>query len=447
MYVRMRWAITGLMLAASVAGARAQISLSTALELALENDPRMKMSDAAVKKAEAALNQTYDAYIPTVVAEGGYGKGVGVPTGLPTVFTLSGQSLVFNFSQRDNIRAAASGLQSSKLALKDMRNQIEEDVAVTYLNLNNDEQRNAAMRQESGYAARLVAIVQDRMDAGQDTRISLLEARRTAKQIELSQIHLEAEIATLSDHLSRLMGLPGNVLSSVPASIPALPSLSEIARTGKERESYGVLSALEGARSKQESAFGANRYRLRPQISLGVNYSRIDTGENDFTEYYPGFKGQSENAESVYFAIQIPLFDRRHDDQAKEASAEASRARFEAESQRTQFLEGRFKLQRSANELEVRSDLAGIDRDLAQEQLNAVLVQLSPEAGSTGGSQMTPKDEQNARLEERRRTVDLLDAEFQLQQVQINLLRQTGLLDTWCNSAGTVTANPLTPIP
>jgi outer membrane protein TolC len=428
-------AMIGTMLAAGATGAGAQISLSSAIDLALHNDSRVRMSEAAVNKAVAALNQTYDAYIPSVTADGGYGKGVGVPTGLPTVFTLSSQSLVFNFSQRDNIRAAASGVLSAKLALKEMRDQVEEDVLLTYLNLNSDQQRQAALTDELGYANRLVAIVQDRVDAGQDTRISLLQAKRTAKQIELNQIHLDDEIATLSDHLSRIMGLPGNTVTAVSDSIPALPSVSSIGSNGTERESFGVLAALEGARSKQELAFGLNRYRLRPQISLGLNYSRIDTGQNDYTQYYPNFLGKSENAESLYFSIQIPIYDRRHEDQAKEASAEATRARYEAETQRTQFLEGRFKLRQSASELSTRSDLAEIDRDLAQEQLNAVLVQLAPDAANSGAPQLTPKDEQNARLAERARTIDLLEAQFQLNQVQVNLLRQTGELDTWLKSA------------
>ena len=130
-----------LLLTVCAAGASAQISLGSAVDLALKNDPKVKMSEAAVAKAQAALSGTKDVYIPTISANGGYGQGFGVPTSLPTVFTLSSQSLVFNFSQHDNIRAAASGLAAARLALKDTREQIEEDVVVTYLNLDSDPAR------------------------------------------------------------------------------------------------------------------------------------------------------------------------------------------------------------------------------------------------------------------------------------------------------------------
>jgi outer membrane protein TolC len=436
------------MLTAFAAGASAQISLGSAVDLALRSDPRVKMSEATVKKAQAALNETYDVYIPTVNANAGYGQGFGVPTGLPTVFSLSSDSFLFNFSQRDNIRAAASGLESAQLALRETRGQVEEDVVVTYLNLDSDQRREAAMTQEYGFAMRLVSIVQDRLNAGQDTRTELLRAQRTAKQIQLDQLNLEDEIAALSDRLSRIIGLPDNQLTAVSSSIPALPSIQVAAGNGSEPDSAGIQSAVASARSKQELAFGESRYRLRPQVSFGFNYSRIDTGQNDYTTYYPDFKGKSQNAVSVGIQVQIPIYDRKHQDQASEATAEASRAHFATEDQRNQFLEGRFKLRHSAAELAAHSDLAEIDRDLAQEQLDAVLVQLSAASGSSGGQQMTPKDEQKARLDESARTIDLLNAQFQVSQAEVNLLRQTGRLDDWLKTISampeSVTASPVT---
>jgi len=434
---RTRWAMVWLLLTAFAAGASAQISLGTAVDLALKNDPKVRMSEAAVAKAQAALEGTKDVYVPTLSANAGYGQGFGVPTSLPVVFSLTSQSLVFSFSQHDNIRAAAAGLAAAKFALKDMREQVEEDVAVTYLNLESDQRALAVMAQEHGDATRLVTIVQERLDAGEDDRMSLLQAQRKATQIELNELNLQDEIAQLSDHLSRLIGLPDDRLTAIPSSIPALPTVQVAADSGNESDGPGVKAALAGAKSKQELSFGVNRYRLRPQMLFGVNYSRIDTGQNDYTSYYPGFglKNPSQNAVSVYIEMTLPIYDRRHQDEANEAKAEASRVYFESEAQRDQFLEGRKKLRRSAAELEKRSRLAEIDQDIAQEQLKVMLAQLSPDSGSSSGQQMTPEDEQNARLKEGQQTIDLLSAQFQLSQAKVNLLRQTGQLEEWLRSA------------
>jgi len=426
------WVAGWLLLAVCSAGASAQITLSSAVGLAEQSDPRIKMAQAAVKKAAAALKETYDTYVPSVDMNAGYGKGVGVPTSLPTVFSLSGQSLAYNFSQRDNIRAASSGLDAAKLQLRDTREQVDEDVAVTYINLDNALQRQAAGDQELGFANRLQTIVQERLDAGQDTRIELLKSRRTAKEIELVQLQTADDIETLTDHLARLIGLPGNHLTTVSSSIPPLPAASSLSEN--QARSLAVQSAFANARSKQELAFGASRYRLRPSFALGMNYTRIDTGQNDYTEYYPGFLNKSDNAESIYINVQIPLFDRKHEDEAHQAQAEAARAHFEAQRAQDQFFEGRLKLQHSTAELEAHSELAEIDRDLAQEQINTILVQLTAASGSSDQQQPTPKDEQTARLQERARTIDLLNAQFQLSQTEINLLRQTGHLEEWLST-------------
>jgi hypothetical protein len=61
---------------------------------------------------------------------------------------------------------------------------------------------------------------------------------------------------------------------------------------------------------------------------------------------------------------------------------------------------------------------------------------------------MTPKDEQKARLDESARTIDLLNAQFQVSQAEVNLLRQTGRLDDWLKTISampeSVTASPVT---
>lgn len=430
-----RWIVV-MVLAAGAAGASAQISLSSAVDLAVRNDPRVKMSEAAVQKAQASLDETRDVYVPSVSTNVGYGQGSGVPTGLPTLISISGDSLLFNFSQRDNIRSAASGLTSAKLLLRDTTDEVEEDVVVSYLNLDSDERSEAAMNDELGDANRLVKIVQDRLDAGEDTRMELLQAQRTAKQIELQKLQIEDEIAVLSDRLSRTIGLPTGQLQTIPGSIPPLPSVqASAAESDGAPDSFAVQAAAAGATAKQEFAFGVNRYRLRPQLSLDLNYTRIDTAQNSYTTYYPGFIGKSENAFSIGIQMTVPIYDRRHQDQANEAFAEANRAHFQAENSRNQFLEGRAKLRHSAMELAARSDLAQIDRDLAQEQLRIVISQEAPGNANATGPQITPKDEAKARIAERARSIDLINAQFQLNQAEVNLLRQNGRLDDWLKAA------------
>ncbi len=434
MGLRAGWTISWVMLAACATGASAQISLASAVDLALKNDARVRMREAAVQKAQAELNGTRDVYIPSIGASLGYGEGVGVPTALPTVVSLTTQSLVFNFSQRDNIRAAASGLEAAKLSLEDTRSQVEQDVATTYLNLDSDQRKLKVMDQEVSDAERLVTIAQERLDEGEDTRMDLLKAQRTAAQIQLDKMDLQDDMASLSDHLSRLIGLRDDQITTIDSSIPAVPAVEVSTPVKDPPDSAGIQAALASARSKQELAFGESRYLLRPELTFGMNYTRIDTSQNAYTTYYPAFLNKSENAISVYLTMNLPIYDRQHKDESNEAEAEAHRTYFESESQREQFLEGRKKLRRNAAELAARSNLAQLDQAIAQEQVRVIETQLNS-SSSTGQQPMTPEDEQRALMDEENRTLDLLDSQYQLQQSRLNLLEQTGGLQEWLKNA------------
>lgn len=431
----MQWMTGGLLMAATALTCAGQISLTASVDLALKNDPRVKMAHANVGKAAAVLSEARDVYIPSVGVSGGYGASTGVPLSVPVVFSLSSDSLLFNFSQKDNVRAANEGLKSAQLALLDAQQQTIEDVAETYMNLDNAEQRETAMGQEGQYAERLATIVQERLDAGQDTRMDLLKARRTSAQIKLAVLNNEDEIAGLREHLGRLIGMPGTELATVRSSIPALPAIS--AFHAAPEESPGVQSSFAAALSKQEQAFGASRYNYRPEVAFGAKYSRITTTQTDYTLYYPGFSQQhSNNALSVGIEITIPILDYEHRAHARESEADAVHALAEAENARIQFLEGRSKLQRNIEELGAKREIADLDREIAEEQLNTILIQLnSSSSSSDGAAALNPKDEQSARLQERQRYVDMLSSEEELNQAEISLMRQSGMLADWLAKA------------
>lgn len=412
-----------------VACAHAQISLSTVVDLALKNDPKMHVAQADVARAQYALDEAQDAYIPNASISGGYGKATGVPLSVPEVFNFSSQSLLFNFSQRDYIRAADQGLEAAKLSAKEVHDQIAEDAVVSYLDLDHAQRREAAINDELDQAERLVTIVNDRINAGVDTQMSLLDTRIAAKNLHYQKLVADDEAAALSEHLARMIGFVGNPITTDSASIPALPEVEAL--TTPNTSSFGIQALFASARSKQQMAFGDTRWKFRPQANLFVSYAFIDTAESDYETYYPGFHGKSRDAASIGIQVQIPLFDRARENHAHETFEDAVHARADAQNQKNVFQEGRLKLLKSATELSDLAEIADLKQQQAKLQLDSIIAQLTPESSATGQSSMTPKDEQNARVQERARYIDLLNAQFELQRAKVNLLRQSGHLDDW----------------
>lgn len=410
--------------------ASGQISFTSAVDLALRNSPRVRMAESEVERARAALAETQDVYIPSLVASSGLGYSYGYPLGTPTIFSFQAQSLVYSFSQHDYIRSARTGLDATNFSLKDVRQQVAEDTAITYLTLDRAEQRKAAMSEELAFASKLERIVQDRLDAGQDSAMELTKARRTVLQLRLQQLQMDDEIAAHNDHLLRLLGITGTQIETVPGSVPDIPVIT--APNSPQPDSPAVLAAFANAKSKREQAIGDAKYTWRPQINLGAQYSRFSTF-NNYQLYYPAIENNF-NAAGVAIQIQLPLFDATHKAKARESAAAAASSEQDAFYARQQEAEGRIKRQHGADELRLRLELAGLDNELAKQQLDAMLVEINAGTGNSNGPQMTPKDEQNARIQERQKYLDFLDSQFQLRQIEINLLRQTGQLEAWLKS-------------
>jgi outer membrane protein TolC len=430
--------LSGVCIALLCAGSSAlcQLSFTSAMDLSLQNSSRVKLAQDEVNKAAANLAETKSVFIPSIIVGSGVGASSGITLNLPTIFTVNAQSLVLNASQRNYIRAAQSALQSANMALTDASEQVEEDTAITYLSLDELQQRETAMAEEYSFAIRLVTIVQERLDAGMESESDVKKALRTAVQVRSLQLQLDDETASVRDHLERLIGVPGTSLELVPASIPRSPVFRASEATIQETDTPSILSAEANARAKTQRAAGDSRYTWRPQITFDAQYGRISSF-NGVSTYY-NLKGDY-NTLAAGVQINIPILDRTRSAKARESLADAQHAEHEIDFLRNQQDEARLKQQHIILELETKAELAELDEEIAQDQLNTITIQLSTNGGNSVAPPLTLKDEQNARIQERQRYLDVLDAKLQLQEAQITLLRQTGRLGEWLKSlsAGT----------
>ena len=95
------------------------------------------------------------------------------------------------------------------------------------------------------------------------------------------------------------------------------------------------------------------------------------------------------------------------------------------------------ELTASLRELDAQAEVASLKQQIASEQLKSVLVQmeLGNGAGNAPGAppQLSPTAEQQARIDERQKYQDALDAGFDLSKARLNLLRALGHMQDWLN--------------
>ncbi len=423
----------------------AQISLNTAVDLALKSSPRVKIAQADVDKARAGLAETKDVYIPAINAGAGLGNSYGYSSNPPSLFNVTAGSLVYNAAQRDVIRAAHASLDAATLALRDIQESVSEDTALVFIALNHDQERVVVLDEETRLTDRLVQIVQDRFDAGDDTKLELLNAKRTNAQFHLGRLITNDNLEDDREHLARLTGLPPTSLT-VEGTLPPVPSADLLTFSSQSPLPPSVASAFANAHAKQEIAFADNRFLYRPQFQLFLQFTRYATFASSFQTlqsiYATNTNGAriGPNEEAFGVQVSLPLFDKFRQARGRESLADAAHAQHEAENAQFLALDSRSRLRHSLDQLLIRADIASLDQQYAQTQLDILLVQLSlPPAN---GPAATPKDEQNSRIAEREKYLGVLDTTFQLRETQINLLRQSGRLTDWLRSLASAQPAP-----
>jgi outer membrane protein TolC len=431
--LRRNWkllASTVLLLPASIA-ASAQISFATAVDLTLRNSHEVRMAIADVNRALAGFQESRDVYLPSMSLGSGLGFSYGFPVGQPTVFNGSAQSLLLSFSQPDYIRSARASVVAAQNALKDTRQKVIAEAALDYFELDTNQRQFDALEQQHAYTERLVQIEQERLTGGFSSSMDLTRAQLIAAQLELKQIHVRNHAELLKARLANLTGLPAEDIAPEPQTLPQppdfgpTPSLVSRARNGN----YALQAADASALSKQYVASADQRQNLRPQIGFGLQYGRY-AKFNNYAQYYLRF--QHNNFELGLNAT-FPIFDAVARAKARASSADAVHAQEQANIYRQQVSEQTLELEKSLEELAAQQKVARLQSDLARESLASVTTQL--QTSSSSGATLTPKDEELAKIEERQRYTEMLDANFQLIQAQLNLLRSVGGIEEWVRNS------------
>lgn len=409
----------------------AQVSLRTIVEMAQEKSSTVRLANADVKKAQAAVEQTIDAYIPNLSIGSEVGYSHGFPTGQPSVGNVSMQSLVLSFPQRQYIKAARAGVEAANLSLKDAREQVAFDVATAYIELDTVTAELAAARQQQSFAETLVSIAQQRAEAGVDSDLDLLQARLKLAQIKLAVDHLETRAATLTKQISTLTGLPVASILTDHSSIPAIP---EVSGDESPRSLPGIQAAAAVARSKLLQARGDDLAWRRPLVGFGAVYNYDVNALNNYSNYYQHF---TPNNVSFGLQITVPFFDFALRAKAKVSAAEALRAKVEAEQAEHQNDVQIANLTSTLRELAAQAEIASLKQQIADTQLKSVITQMELGNGAGTGpgapQQLSPKTEQLARIDERQKLEDSLEAGFDLSKVRLTLLKSLGHMQDWLN--------------
>jgi outer membrane protein TolC len=405
------------------------VTLHHAVELALNHATGISIAAADEQHASASYRELRNSYIPQLTAGAGIGWSDGFPLSLegaaPSLFNVTAQSALINPALKDFIRAAQSDVAVSNLHIKDQRNQIIQDVVLSYAELAKWEQRLSRLREAQAGEEQMEAAVAQRVKEGIDSEVDSTKARLSVARVRLRLAEAAGAADVLREHLSRLTGLPIASFEIDPESVPALPVVKQEVKQeedllGKVTDANPIVqAAVEHARAQYLRA-KAEHKSLWPSADFAAQYANL-ADYNNYEAYYKHF--QPNNA-TVGVAIHLPFLNLAQHARVQEAESEAFKAKKQAEAARNQVSEETLRLERSVTQMQAARDVAELEYEIAQKSIEAVHTRMDSSAANL-------HDLDNAQTQASERFITLQDVSFELERSQVALLRATGDLESW----------------
>jgi outer membrane protein TolC len=407
------------------------VTLHHAVELALNHATGISIAAADEQHASASYRELRNSYIPQLTAGAGIGWSDGFPLSLegaaPSLFNVTAQSALINPALKDFIRAAQSDVAVSNLHIKDQRNQIIQDVVLSYAELAKWELRLSRLREAQAGEEQMEAAVAQRVKEGIDSEVDSTKARLSVARVRLRLAEAGGATDVLRQHLSRLTGLPIASFEIDPESVPALPVVKQEVKqeedlSGKVTDANPVVqAAVEHARAQYLRAKAEHR-SLWPSADFAAQYANLAT-YNHYDRFYQPGSFQPNNA-TVGVAIHLPFLNLAQHARVQEAESEAFKAKKQAEAARNQVSEETLRLERSVAQMQAARDVAELEYEIAQKSIEAVHTRMDSSAANL-------HDLDNAQTQASERFITLQDVSFELERSQVALLRATGDLESW----------------
>ena len=434
------WVLAVILIPVSMFGE--PVPLKRIVELALSHATSAAISSADEQHAAASYRELRDNYIPQVSTGAGLGFSYGFPLALegsaPSLFNINTQSALLNSSLRDFIRAAKADSAVASLKSKDQRDQTIQDAAQSYAELAKWEQRLAKLQETEAEANKLQTAVEERVKEGIDSELDQTKARLSAARVRLRIAEAQGSADVVREHLSKLTGLPAASIQTDPDSIPAAPAAPPAEESAKDdaANNLSVKAAVEHARAQYLRAQGEHR-ALWPSVDFAAQYALLSKFNNYQNYYIPSrpcttslgeflcvANNFQQNNATIGVSIRFPLFNASQRARAQAADADALKATKQAEAAKNQVSEQTLRLQRSVAQLQAARDVAQLELEIAQKNVDAVQTRMD-----NGTANLHDLDDARTQVSER--FIALQDVNFNLECSQLGLLRSTGDLEKW----------------
>ena len=271
--------------------------LNKLIEAALTNSPDLHAAQARLRESRAGLRGQERKELPTTSGTAAYlhahlpssSLGIGSLGLYDLGFDATWEVDLFGGTRRA-IQAASAEASAVEADLADTQVQLSAEVAQAYVNLRDQQQRIALVRDSAELEAQILTLTEQRRAQGVASELDVERIRTQVENTRGTLIPLDAQITESLDQLATLTGNEPGALDAELSTAGLLPTLPETVPVGdpaallKQRPD---IRAAEWRLMSANAQIGENEADWFPKLSL--------IGDLGFTASNPGHLVRSDN--------------------------------------------------------------------------------------------------------------------------------------------------------
>ncbi|MGH9730259.1 MAG: TolC family protein [Candidatus Acidiferrales bacterium] len=399
------------------------LTLDQVVNLALAHSPDLALARVRYTVAQNVAGVDRAEFRPNLYTGSGAAYTNGFPQtpggAAPSVFEMSYTQALLDPIKRGALKADEDRAKNQDLEYQNMRDTVMVRAASAYLELADVRHSLDLLRGERDSQQRILDVTQQRAAAGLELPVAVtqdeLQLAKTSQRI----VQYESRDEILSDQIRDMAGLP-------PSEPIDVSSSEVLASQATEPASNLVAAALdhspeireaENERTAREHLLKGARAAYWPTISLVGEYNVLSK-INNYDVFFNHFQRNNVNAG---VQITIPIFSAHTSAAAALAHSQLNEADLELASDKRTVRIGAEQKVRALRETDAGKDVAQLDLQLAQEQLQDVQVKFNQ-------GRATLRDLEQARVVENEKWLAFLDANLSREKAQLDLLQATGQL-------------------
>jgi outer membrane protein len=402
------------------------LTLKRAIELALQNSKDIQLAKLQVRVTDDTALVTGSEFKPNLYVGSGAGYTYGIPSTpggqAPSIFNVTYTQQVLNEPLRGVRREQLEQAQTQRVMLEQTRELVMARVASAYLELVKVRHVLDLLQKEKQSADKIVEVTQQRQGEGYELPQEVTKAQLTRAQVVQRIFQLEGRQDELEVYLRSQLGLaPEQTIDVTPEDLPGSAEQEGANLIAMASQSSpGILLAESQVKGKEFRLIGEKR-GYWPTLEL-VSLYQVLAKFNNYDQYLRNPADFRYNNLNAGVNVQMPIFSAKTRANVELAKANLEAAKINLASQRTQVSAEVRQKSRRVQGADAAKEVARLELQLSQQNLAVVQSQFSE-------GKLNLRDVERARLDENEKWMTYLDANFQRQQAQLELLRTAGQLD------------------